>query len=79
MTYNSSIAIAFLCLAPVDEETSSAAQQNELPGRQLKKGGNDLAYSKLSEDPQIGRNTVLSTSDRRRLCYSLWDDQAGIV
>lgn len=30
MTYHSSIAIAILCLAPVDEETSSAAQENGL-------------------------------------------------
>lgn len=39
MTYQSSIAIANVCLAPVDEETSSAAQDmGSDAGRQWERG-----------------------------------------
>lgn len=58
VTYHSSIAIANVCLAPVDEKTSSAAQEmGSDAGRQWKKG-NYLACSKLSKAAHFGRNTA---------------------
>lgn len=48
ITYNRSIAIDILCLAPVDEKTSSAAQQSDLLL------GSDASHqSKRGDDPML--------------------------
>lgn len=73
VTYHSSIAIANVWLAPVDEETSSVAQEvSSDAGRQWKKGELSCVLQTIQGCAHWEKYR-LSTMDRRRKCNGLWE------
>lgn len=74
MTYHNSIALAKICLAPIDEETSSAAQEMASDaGRQWKRGLSCVLQT--IKAAHIGKYGLL-TIERRHKCHGLCNDQA---